>query len=84
MVGQHGPSVTGGAGVRQEPPQLLDEIVAAGIAPKNPAALDASANDMVLAPGALMCALRGMIYSKHGVISNATHENRGVPYSPVW
>jgi hypothetical protein len=51
VLGQQGPSVTGGIGVTQGPPQPLDEIVAAGIAPKNLAALDASANDMVPGTG---------------------------------
>jgi hypothetical protein len=53
VVGQQGPSVTGGVGVTQEPPQPLDEIVATGIAPKNLAALDASANDMVPGTGCI-------------------------------
>jgi hypothetical protein len=53
VVGQQGPSVTGAVGVTQEPPQPLDEIVAAGIAPKNLAALDASANDMVQRTGCI-------------------------------
>jgi hypothetical protein len=53
VLGQQGPSVTGAVGVTQGHPQPLDEIVAAGIAPKNLAALDASANDMVQGTGCI-------------------------------
>jgi hypothetical protein len=80
LVGPQGPSVTGGFGIRQDPPQPLDEIIAAGIARKTLRRSMPRQMTCCRAPGASMCALRGMIHSKHGVISIATHENRGVPY----
>ena len=47
VVGQHGPCVTGILGFTQDRLQPLAEIIAVGIPPKNLAALDLSANDMV-------------------------------------
>jgi len=47
VVGHQRPCVAGGLGFTQDRLQPLEKIVAVGVLPKDPAALDTTANDMV-------------------------------------
>jgi hypothetical protein len=47
VVGHQRPCVAGGLGLIQDRLQPLEKIVAVGVLPKNPTALDATAHDMV-------------------------------------
>jgi hypothetical protein len=47
VVGYQSPCVAGGLGCTQDRLQSFEKVDAVGVLPKNPAALDTTANDMV-------------------------------------